>query len=125
VDGEYGSYPRDGGNGSIIISHRGFWVRVAARIPLALLLKGEKPSRAERGPTFALAEALKEGDVILTGDKVLGLPRVIVTEDDVELFLTGGCDGHRIRVPLHLPIALLTPEGAAILGEEWLSHHQR
>lgn len=49
--------------------------------------------------------ALREGDVLANGDVVLA-PPLEAGNGGVELLLTGGRSGHRIRVPARIPIAL-------------------
>ena len=67
-----------------------------------------------RTPRLAQPRALKVGDILATGDKVLSAPRE-GGNGLVLIHLTGGTDGHWIDVPARVPIALLTKEdkGAA------------
>jgi hypothetical protein len=65
---------------------------------------GENKFRTVR---FAQPRALRLGDILATGDRVLSDPHE-VANGSVELHLTGGHEGHRIEVPARIPIALLT-----------------
>jgi len=65
-----------------------------------------------RTARIAQPQALKVGDVLATGDKVLSLPRRGFN-GSVLIHLTGGLDGHWIDVASRLPIALLTKEDGA------------
>ena len=51
--------------------------------------------------------ALKVGDILATGDKVLSPPRE-GGNGRVLLHLTGGFNGHWVGVPARIPVALLT-----------------
>jgi hypothetical protein len=65
-----------------------------------------------RTPHLAQPCALQVGDILATGDRVLSPPR----EDyngSILIHLTGGFDGHWIKVAGRLPIALLTKEDDA------------
>lgn len=68
-------------------------------------------SGVNRLRTTRLAQpgALKKGDVLATGCKLLSEPRE-GGNGSVLLHLTGGIHGHWIGVPARIPIALLTPE---------------
>ncbi len=77
----------------------------------------ERNSAGRRLRTDRLAQpgALKEGDILATGDRVLFEPRE-GGNGSVLLKLTGGFHGHWISVPDRIPIALLksgdkVPEG--------------
>ncbi len=66
--------------------------------------------------------ALRVGDILATGDKVLSPPRE-GGNGSVLLHLTGGFNGHWVGVPARIPIALLTeddnaPEAVWKHGEE-------
>lgn len=64
--------------------------------------------------TMRLAQpcALKVGDILATGDRVLSPPRE-GGNGSVLLHLTGGFNGHWVEVPARIPIALLTKEDNA------------
>ena len=53
--------------------------------------------------------ALRVGDILATGDKVLSLPRE-GGNGTVLIHITGGHDGHWVGVPGRIPIALRAPE---------------
>lgn len=66
--------------------------------------------------------ALRVDDTLATGDKVLSVPRD-AGNGGVWIHLSGGFDGHWIRVPARIPIALLSrgdnvPEAVWKLSEE-------
>jgi len=65
-----------------------------------------------RTPRLAQPRALRVGDVLATGDRVLSLPREGYN-GSVFIHLTGGFDGHWVGVPARIPIALLTEEDKA------------
>lgn len=65
-----------------------------------------------RTSRLAQPSALRAGDILATGDRVLSAPRGGFN-GSVWLHLTGGLDGHWIEVPSRIPIALLTKEDAA------------
>jgi hypothetical protein len=75
---------------------------------------GDNRLRTER---LAQPRALKVGDILATGDRVLSAPEE-GANGSVILHLTGGNDGHRIDVPARIPIALLT-EGDNAPKELW------
>lgn len=81
---------------------------------------GENRLRAER---FSQPGALKEGDVLANGDRLLSPPRE-GGNGSVLLHLPGGYFGHWIGVPARIPIALLTREDNAPpeLIEDWTPH---
>lgn len=56
--------------------------------------------------------ALRVGDILATGDRVLSLPRE-GGNGSVLIHLTGGVNGHWIGVPARIPVALLTEEDNA------------
>ncbi len=58
-----------------------------------------------RTPRLAQPRALKVGDILATGDKVLSAPRE-GGNGLILIHLTGGTDGHWIGVPARVPIAL-------------------
>jgi hypothetical protein len=70
---------------------------------------GDNMLRTER---LAQPRALKEGDVLATGDHVLSSPRV-GGNGTVFVHLSGGTDGHWIGLPARIPVALLTKEDGA------------
>lgn len=65
-----------------------------------------------RTTRLAQPKALKVGDILATGDRVLSTPRE-GGNGSVLLHLTGGFDGHWVGVPGRIPIALLTKEDNA------------
>ncbi|OHB22600.1 MAG: hypothetical protein A2939_04280 [Parcubacteria group bacterium RIFCSPLOWO2_01_FULL_48_18] len=56
--------------------------------------------------------ALRAGDILATGDRVLSSPRE-GGNGLVLIHLTGGSDGQWVGVPARIPIALLTEEDGA------------
>lgn len=76
---------------------------------------GTNMLRTER---LAQPKALKIGDMLATGDRVLSEPRE-GGNGSVFIHLTGGFDGHWIDVPARIPIALITK---ADDEETWKSH---
>jgi hypothetical protein len=67
---------------------------------------GENMLRTAR---LAQPRALRAGDILATGDRVLSPPRE-GGNGEVWLHLTGGFHGHWVDVPARIPIALLTKE---------------
>ncbi len=69
---------------------------------------------ANRLRTMRLAQprALRVGDILATGCKVLSPPRD-GGNGSVLIHVTGGSDGHWVGVPARIPIALLTQEDNA------------
>jgi hypothetical protein len=67
----------------------------------------------------AQPSALKVGDILPTGDRVLSAPRQGFN-GGVFIHLTGGVDGHWIEVPSRIPIALLRSD-----DEEAMALHFR
>ena len=65
-----------------------------------------------RTSRLAQPGALKEGDVLATGCRLLHEPRE-GGNGNVLLHLTGGTYGHWIEVPARIPVALLTEEDGA------------
>jgi hypothetical protein len=78
---------------------------------------GENMLRTSR---LAQPRALKVGDVLATGDRILSPPRE-GGNGSVMIHLSGGINGHLIEVPARIPIALLTKDDNApkALGEIW------
>jgi len=74
----------------------------------------DRGSGGNRLRTFRFAQpgALKEGDVLANGDRLLSPPRE-GGNGSVLLHLTGGWHGHWMGVPARIPIAFLTPEDKA------------
>lgn len=58
---------------------------------------------------FAQPRALKLGDILATGDRVLAAPRD-GGNGIILLHLSGGIDGHWVGVPARIPIALLVDD---------------
>lgn len=65
-----------------------------------------------RTARLAQPGALKVGDILATGDRVLSAPRE-GGNGSVLIHLTGGYEGHWMGVPARIPIALLTKEDRA------------
>ncbi len=65
-----------------------------------------------RTKRFSQPSALREGDILATGDRVLSKPQQGVN-GGIKIHLTGGFDGHWIEVPSRIPLALLTKEDGA------------
>ena len=119
--------PRSGNNGAILL-HLEFvngerdWISVAPRLPIALSSSegGEVVSQEGRA---AYPADLQPGTRLLTGDEVLIEPDV--TQGDwVALLLTGGWEGHGVKVPCFIPLAILTdndlvPDELRNLAAEW------
>lgn len=68
-----------------------------------------------RTESFAQPRALREGDILACGDRVLATPREGYN-GNVWVLLSGGLEGHWISMAARLPIALLVdmesvPEG--------------
>jgi len=70
-----------------------------------------------RTPHVAQPQALKVGDVLATGDRVLSPPRSGYN-GSVLIHLTGGLKGHWIKVAARIPLALLA-EGDDVPAELW------
>ncbi len=76
-----------------------------------------------RTARLAQPGALKVGDILATGDRVLSDPRE-GGNGSVLIHLTGGADGHWMGVPARIPIALLTkgdraPKAVWELEADW------
>ncbi|MFA6414502.1 MAG: hypothetical protein WC217_00100 [Candidatus Paceibacterota bacterium] len=85
------------------------------------LLKHDKTGEnLLRTPRLAQPRALKVGDVLATGERVLSLPRE-GANSSVLVHLTGGLGGHWIDMAPRLPIALLTEEDN-VPRELWERH---
>ncbi len=109
--------PIEGFNGSVRLNFSGSVHRlVPARIPLQL--KSDKPG--------VLPAELATGHILQTGCVILNEPRGVGPverhdgQDEVELKLTGGWEGHEITVPSDLAIAVFDevypPSSDTVLG---------
>jgi hypothetical protein len=79
---------------------------------------GERGSGQNRLRTARLAQphALKQGDILATGDRLLSAPREGGNGEVLLHFAGGGNDGCWIAVPSRIPIALLSEEERAMPG---------
>jgi hypothetical protein len=109
--------PFEGGNGSVGLRfNNGEYRLVPARIPLQLV--SDKPG--------VFPVELRTGHILQTGCVILDEPRGIGSvewhdgQDEVELKLTGGWEGHEITVPSDLAIAVFDemypPSSDTVLG---------
>jgi len=78
-------------------------------------LRGGGSANRLRSDRFANPAALKKGNVLANGDRLLSPPRE-GGNGSVLLHLTGGFDGHWMGVPACIPIALLTKADKAPPG---------
>jgi len=118
------SDPREAGNGGVWVCLGvlpSAWVRVASRIPIALLADQELPGDDAVSPLrthwFAEPMALQPGDIIAVGERIAS-PSVPSTEGDGDRIII--ClsdrrdrDGTCIDVPDCIAIAFLTKEDNA------------
>lgn len=95
------------------------WMNTAPRLPVALYLPGESQFDIEdvvggklRTNRWAQPLALREDDLLPTGDRVIAAPQ-FVHGHDIKVMLTGGWTGHEIYIHYYLPIALLTEDDGA------------
>ncbi len=67
--------------------------------------KGENRLRTWR---FAQPGVLKEGDILATGRRVMDPPEKVSTNGDFLVRLSGGGpEGHLVKIPAEIPVALL------------------
>lgn len=62
-----------------------------------------------RTSTCAQPQALQAGDWLVTGDRVLAAPTQ-GGNGSITVWLTGGHNGHSIRIAARIPVALASPD---------------